>query len=55
MIHCGYVTAQRAAYLGVPQSTEKTAVLHSSKVVFRTARAFYADMLCLKLDYYLLF
>ena len=38
-----------------PQSTAKTAVLHSSKVVFRTAREFYADMLCLKLDYYLLF
>ena len=40
---------------GARQSTAKTAVPGSSKFVFRTTRAFYADIICVKLDYYLLF
>ena len=53
--YCGYVTASVGGLSGSRQSMAKTAVPDSSKLVFRTTRTFYADMLCVKLDYYLLF
>ena len=55
VIHCGCIITHRLAYRGARQSTAKTAVHGSSKLVFGTTREFYADILCVKLDYYLLF